>query len=104
MRYPPITLESLNNILPVLPTDKVIEEHLQIRNNHEVSYYTEQPVETIRHQARHYVLAKETTPIDTPHVSGNVVATDEVETLPVFLHPFITHTQTRLSDEELMID
>ena len=104
MRYPPITLESLNDIIPLLPTDKVIEEHLQIRNNHEVSYYTEQPVENTRHQARHYVLAKETTPIDTPHVSGNVVATDEVETLPVFLHPFITHTQTRLSDEELMID
>ena len=104
MRYPPITLESLNNIIPLLPTDKVIEAHLQIRNNHEVSYYTENLVENTRHKAIHYVLAKETTPIDTPHVSGNVVATDEVETLPVFLHPFITRTETRLSDEELMID
>lgn len=104
MRYPPITLDSLNDILPLLPDDKVIEEHLQIRNNHEVSYHTERTLDDTKHKQKQYTLAKETTPIDTPHVLGGVVSTNEVSVLPVFLHPFITRTQTRLSDEELLID
>lgn len=103
------TLESTTNMQEYYPANLTVDSVYEdtVNRNKLTLLTSKQDKESIRHQETQYLLLREETVLDSidDYPKGiQVAATDTVQALPVYLHPFVTYTEQALTDAQLLID